>query len=59
MHVAAALAGWSLLFAAVYAGQLGRICLAIGKSPQKRFPGEFRTLSYEIASRTLCPVASV
>jgi nucleotide-binding universal stress UspA family protein len=41
------------------AGQLGADLLVIGKSPQKRFLGDLRTLSYEIASRTLCPVASV
>jgi nucleotide-binding universal stress UspA family protein len=41
------------------AGQLRADLLVIGKSPQKRFLGDLRTLSYEIVSRTLCPVASV
>ena len=41
------------------AGHLGADLVVIGKSPQKRFFGDLRTLSYEIASRTLCPVASV
>jgi nucleotide-binding universal stress UspA family protein len=41
------------------AGQLRADLLVIGKSPQKRFLGDLRTLSYEIACRTLCPVASV
>lgn len=39
--------------------QLRADLLVIGKSPPKRFLGDLRTLSYEIACRTLCPVASV
>jgi nucleotide-binding universal stress UspA family protein len=33
--------------------------LVLGKSPQKRFLNDLRTLSYEIACRASCPVASV
>ncbi len=33
--------------------------LVIGKSPQKLFLADLRTLSYEIACRTPCPVVSV
>jgi nucleotide-binding universal stress UspA family protein len=33
--------------------------VVIGKSPEKRFLKDVRTLSYEIACRTPCPVASV
>jgi nucleotide-binding universal stress UspA family protein len=33
--------------------------VVIGKSPEKRFLNDVRTLSYEIACRTPCPVASV
>ncbi|MBZ5617780.1 MAG: universal stress protein [Acidobacteriia bacterium] len=41
------------------ADQLRADLLVIGKSPQKRFLGDLRTLSYEIACQTSCPVASV
>jgi nucleotide-binding universal stress UspA family protein len=41
------------------ADQLRADLLVIGKSPRKRFLGDLRTLSYEIACRTPCPVASV
>ena len=41
------------------ADQLRADLLVIGKSPQKRFLGDLRTLSYEIACRAPCPVASV
>lgn len=41
------------------AQQLRADLLVIGKSPSKRFLGDLRTLSYEIACRTPCPVASV
>jgi nucleotide-binding universal stress UspA family protein len=33
--------------------------LVIGKSPQRRFLGDMRTMSYDIVCRTPCPVASV
>jgi nucleotide-binding universal stress UspA family protein len=41
------------------AEQLRADLLVIGKSPEKRLLGDLRTLSYEIACRTPCPVASV
>lgn len=33
--------------------------LVVGKSPERRFLGDLRTLSYEMACRARCPVASV
>jgi nucleotide-binding universal stress UspA family protein len=33
--------------------------LVIGKSPQRRFLGDLRTMSYDMVCRTPCPVASV
>lgn len=41
------------------ADRLGADLVVIGKSPEKRFLSDVRTLSYEIACRTPCPVASV
>jgi len=41
------------------ADHLGADLLVVGKSPRKRVLGDLRTLSYEIACRTPCPVASV
>lgn len=41
------------------AAHLGADLLVLGKSPERRFLGDFRTLSYEIACRAACPVASV
>ncbi len=41
------------------AGELQADLVVIGKSAQKRFLGDLRTLSYEIACRTRRPVASV
>jgi nucleotide-binding universal stress UspA family protein len=41
------------------ANRLQADLLVLGKSPPRRFFGDLRTLSYEIACRTPCPVASV
>jgi nucleotide-binding universal stress UspA family protein len=41
------------------AGCLGADLVVLGKSPEKCFLGDLRTLSYEIALRAPCPVASV
>jgi nucleotide-binding universal stress UspA family protein len=51
--------GKPLLAIPPLAEQLGADLLVIGKSPEKRLLGDLRTLSYEIACRTPCPVASV
>jgi hypothetical protein len=51
--------GKPLLAIPPLAEQLGADLLVIGKSPEKWPLGDLRTLSYEIACRTPCPVASV
>ncbi len=51
--------GKPLIAIPLLTAQIRADLLVIGKSPQKRFLGDLRTRSYEIACRTLCPVASV
>jgi nucleotide-binding universal stress UspA family protein len=41
------------------AAQLRADLLVIGKSPDRRFLGNFRTMSYDMVCRAPCPVASV
>lgn len=52
-------AGKPLAAIPTVAAQLQADLLVIGKSPDRRFLGGFRTMSYDMVCRAPCPVASV